>query len=109
MNIELIEKLTLPDGMFAFEWDSGNASTDLVVHAEYIPECLGSRERGTGLQMEPDQPESFSIVDVFLCGESVIQLLDKSFFPQMLDAARNHWVNHIQDSEMAVEAVGDEP
>ncbi len=37
----------------------------LTCYFEYEPEEVGSREAGTGLQMEPDYPETFTLMYVY--------------------------------------------
>jgi len=35
------------------------------VEVEYSPAIKGMREKGTGLPLEPDEPESYEIIQVF--------------------------------------------
>lgn len=50
---------------------------------EYEPEEKGSRERGTGLQLEPDSPEEIILLSVEVKGTNVLDLLDNTIVTQI--------------------------
>jgi len=56
---------------YTFIFDGGELDCEL----EYEPAERGSRERGTGLQMEPDEPENAILITARLNGIDIAELL----------------------------------
>ena len=52
-------------------WASEDLGLDLECWFAYEPEERGARERGTGLQLEPDYPETWTLCHVYLPGSDV--------------------------------------
>lgn len=53
------------------EYECDDLGVTLTCFFEYEPEERGSREAGTGLQMEPDYPETLTLMHVYLPGSDV--------------------------------------
>jgi hypothetical protein len=53
-----------------------------TVNYDYFPFCPGSRESGTGFQLEPDEPESVEICEIFT-EEDILEVFDR--FPSRED------------------------
>jgi len=58
---------------YIYKFDCGELDCEL----EYEPECLGSREFGTGLQMEPDEPENAILITAKINGVDISELLSE--------------------------------
>jgi len=58
---------------YTFIFDGGELDCEL----DYEPECRGSRERGTGLQMEPDEPANAFLVTAKIGGVDISELLSE--------------------------------
>ncbi len=52
------------------------ADNELEVSFDYYPPSRGARERGTGLQLEPDEPATFEICEVKLGEHDVTELVE---------------------------------
>lgn len=63
-----------PKGLEVFTYYIGDV--ELTCHMEYEAPCLGSRERGTGLQMEPDYDAGATLCAAYAYGGEVTDLLD---------------------------------
>jgi len=59
------------DGLVAFLYDCDLLGVELVCWFEYEPAERGSREPGTGFQLEPDYPETWTLTHVYLPWSSV--------------------------------------
>ena len=53
------------DDLERLEWECDELGVTLVCYFEYEPEERGSREFGTGLQLEPDYPATFTLMHVY--------------------------------------------
>ena len=53
------------------EFECDELGVTLTCFFEWEPEVRGAREVGTGLQLEPDYPETFTLVHVYLPGSDV--------------------------------------
>ena len=49
---------------------------EFEVDYEYYPPSKGAREYKTGLQLEPDEPATFEVQDIFIGGQCVWDLLN---------------------------------
>jgi len=56
---------------YTFKFDGGELDCEL----DYEPECRGSREFSTGLQIEPDEPENAFLVTAKISGVDIAELL----------------------------------
>jgi len=45
-----------------------------TVYYEHLPAERGSREKGSGIQLEPDYPESVEIADILVDGRTIHHL-----------------------------------
>jgi len=61
-------------GLVVFEW-STDCDEPIVCHLDYSPAERGSREPGTGLQMEPDEPEQITLGAAYLLDVDILYLL----------------------------------
>jgi hypothetical protein len=63
----MTEKSKIPDhpDLEEMEWECDELGVTLTCFFEYEPEERGSREFGTGLQLEPDYPATFTLVHVY--------------------------------------------
>jgi hypothetical protein len=52
---------------------------EIEVSGCYYKACRGMRERGTGLQLEPDEPASIEIESIMYKGIDVVNLLESAF------------------------------
>lgn len=59
------------EGLLAYEYECDDLGVTLTCWFEYEPEERGSREVGTGLQMEPDYPATWTLMHVYLPGSEV--------------------------------------
>ncbi len=59
------------DGLLARSWFSDDLGVHLECWFEFEPAERGARERGTGLQLEPDYPETWTLCHVYLPGSDV--------------------------------------
>ena len=75
---QYLEDFNIPhySGVEEFEYDLG-LTEPLVCLMEYEEEETGARERGTGLQLEPDYPANATLIGAYLCGVDIIDYLDK--------------------------------
>lgn len=64
-----------PRDLVQIEHHLDELTEPLVCWIDYTAEERGSRERGTGLQMEPDYPESAQLVAAYIRDVDVISLL----------------------------------
>ena len=53
------------DDLERVEYECDELGVTLVCYFEYEPEERGSREFGTGLQLEPDYPATFTLMHVY--------------------------------------------
>lgn len=53
------------DDLAKLNYECEDLGVTLVCYFEYEPEEVGSREAGTGLQMEPDYPATFTLMYVY--------------------------------------------
>lgn len=61
----------LKEGLVLRHWECEDLGVDLECWFEYTPQELGTRETGTGLQLEPDYPETWTLCHVYLPGSNV--------------------------------------
>lgn len=61
----------LQEGLVLATWASDDLGVDLECWFEYTPAERGARERGTGLQLEPDYPETWTLCHVYLPGSDI--------------------------------------
>ena len=66
-----------PRGLEQFDYELNGV--DLVCHIEYTAPERGSRERGTGLQMEPDYPACANLWAAYADGVEVTKILSDDF------------------------------
>jgi hypothetical protein len=59
------------EGLVLISWASEDLGLDLDCWFDYEPAEQGARERGTGLQLEPDYPETWTLCHVYLPGSNV--------------------------------------
>ena len=59
-----------PD-LYELEYECDDLGVTLTCFFEYEPAERGSREYGTGLQLEPDYPETLTLMHVYLPGSNV--------------------------------------
>lgn len=64
-------------GQVIYDWDAGIGES-IVCHLDHEPAERGARERGTGLQLEPDYAESVSLAAAYLRGVDILPLLSES-------------------------------
>ena len=57
--------------MYEFMYDCDELGLQLKCFFEYVPAEIGTVESGTGLKLEPDYPEVWWLVSVFLPNSSV--------------------------------------
>lgn len=55
--------------MWRFVYDTELCELPLECYLEYEPAQRGAREWGTGVALEPDYPETFTLQSVFIQGE----------------------------------------
>lgn len=67
-----------PVGCYEHFYTSRDLSVGLTCHLEYSPAERGAREPGTGLQLEPDSPESMTLLSAYLRGVDIIDVLSGS-------------------------------
>lgn len=65
----------LPRGLVEFTWSTPLLSEPVTCHMEYEPAERGSREYGSGLQLEPDYPASMTLVAAYLRGVDITEIL----------------------------------
>jgi hypothetical protein len=63
-------------GVEQFEYDLG-LTQPVICLMEYEEGETGSRERGTGLQLEPDYPASATLIGAYLNGVDILDILFK--------------------------------
>lgn len=63
-------------GVEEFEYDIG-LSEPIICLMEYEEAETGARERGTGLQLEPDYPANATLIGAYLNGVDIIDILFK--------------------------------
>ena len=63
-------------GVEEFEYDLG-LSEPITCLMEYEEAETGARERGTGLQLEPDYPANATLIGAYLNGVDIIDILSK--------------------------------
>ena len=63
----MTEQSKVPDhnDLERLEYECDELGVTLVCYFEYEPEERGSREFGTGLQLEPDYPATFTLMHVY--------------------------------------------
>ena len=59
-----------PD-LYEFKYECDDLGVTLTCFFEYEPAARGAREYGTGLQLEPDYPETLTLMHVYLPGSDV--------------------------------------
>jgi len=57
--------------MYEFMYDCDELGLELKCFFEYEPAEVGSVEAGTGLKLEPDYPEVWTLISVFLPSSNV--------------------------------------
>ncbi|NQW80610.1 MAG: hypothetical protein HQ445_05485 [Polaromonas sp.] len=62
------------DGLIEFEW-STDCAEKIVCHLEHHAAERGSREVGTGLQLERDYPEQLELISAYLFDVDIFYLL----------------------------------
>lgn len=63
-------------GVEEFEYDLG-LSEPITCLMEYEEAETGARERGTGLQLEPDYPANATLIGAYLNGVDILEILPK--------------------------------
>lgn len=66
-----------PSGCIEYEWDADLAEP-VVCHLEYEPAERGSREYGTGLQLEPDYDEAVTLTAAYVRGLDISPMLSST-------------------------------
>lgn len=61
----------LREGLVLATWASDDLGVDLECWFEYTPAERGAREYGSGVQLEPDYPETWTLCHVYLPGSEV--------------------------------------
>jgi len=61
----------LSEGLVLRHWECEELGVDLECWFVYEAEERGSREAGTGLQLEPDYPETWTLCHVYLPGSNL--------------------------------------
>jgi hypothetical protein len=59
------------EGLVAMQYDCDDLGVELTCWFEYEAAERGSREAGTGLQLEPDYPATWTLCHVYLPGSDV--------------------------------------
>lgn len=59
------------EGLVCYSYECDDLGVNLECWFEYEPEERGSREVGTGLQLEPDYPATWTLVHAYLPGSDV--------------------------------------
>jgi hypothetical protein len=59
------------DGLLSYDYDCDELNCYLTCWFEYEPADRGARERGTGLQLEPDYPATWSLQHAYLPNSDV--------------------------------------
>lgn len=70
-----------------YEWDGGLGES-IDCRLTYEPGERGMRERGTGLQLEPDWPEFVELTAAYLLGVDVLPLLSCEQIARIEELAR---------------------
>ena len=65
----------------------------LEVEIEYEPPQIGSREYGTGLQLEPDYPEDVYVISAKLKGVDVVDILIEN----ILDEIKEYYLEELKE------------
>jgi hypothetical protein len=73
----------LPRGMVEFEYSTPLLAEPLTCHLEYEPAERGSREYGTGLQLEPDYPANMTLCAAYLRGIDVFEILSSDMVEEI--------------------------
>ena len=75
---QYLEDFNIPhySGVEEFEYDIG-LSEPITCLMEYTEAETGSRERGSGMQLEPDYPADATLIGAYLNGIDIIDILDK--------------------------------
>lgn len=76
-------------GQISYTWDSP-ISEPIECHLDYTPAERGSRERGTGMQLETDWPESVELTAAYLRGVDILPLLSSDQIAQIEQLALNN-------------------
>lgn len=73
-----LEETKIPQysGVEEFEYDIG-LSEPIICLMEYTEAESGARERGTGLQLEPDYPADATLIGAYLNGVDILDILFK--------------------------------
>lgn len=61
----------LREGLMLRHWLSEDLGVELECWFEFEPAQQGAREYGTGLQLEPDYPETWTLCHVYLPGGDI--------------------------------------
>lgn len=61
----------LKEGLVLAPWASDDLGVDLECWFEYEPAERGAREYGSGIQLEPDYPETWTLCHVYLPGSDI--------------------------------------
>lgn len=64
-------KIPVHSDLKELEFECDELGVTLTCFFEWEPEERGAREYGTGLQLEPDYPETFTLMHVYLPGSDV--------------------------------------
>lgn len=53
---------------------------ECMVDFDYSPPCRGARERSSGIQLEPDEPENVEINSISIVGQNITSIVTEEFF-----------------------------
>ena len=111
------DKTPVHPDLYELEYECDDLGVTLTCFFEYEPAERGSREAGTGLQLEPDYPETLTLMHVYLPGSNVdiapvmlLSLIDeiegwaademeKDRQSDIADAAYDRWLDQQNDRE----------
>lgn len=88
------------------DWECDELGVTLACFFEYEPESVGSREVGTGLQLEPDYPATYTLMHVYTPeGLDISAVMDRRLLSEIEEWAEEHFEGAWEEDER--EAAGE--
>lgn len=84
-------------GMNEFSFKYGSLVLDCMI--DYTPAERGSREYGTGIQLEPDYPEEADVISVSVNNVDITDIIREDIIEEIQEAFLNQEVDWDYDYE----------
>lgn len=72
------------------------SGVEVTVEYDYDPPCRGARERGTGMQLEPDYDASVSVISICIGDQDITDIVGSKFTDEVAEEVMTQISDGIQ-------------